>query len=60
MKVSLKTSVGAKYAVEDLALLSVYPSPFWVLYLGPVPPNWPNGTNTLKQEIVFTLDIFFN
>ena len=64
MKISLKTSFGARCGVEDLALLSVYPSPFVVLYLGPVPPNRPNEPNTLKQELicqmVFTLHIFFN
>ena len=64
MKSSLKTSFGAKCGYEDLALLSVYPSPFGVLYLGPVPPHWPNAPNTLKQEliceVVLTLDIFFN
>ena len=64
MKVSLKTSFGGKCGVEDLALLSVYPSPFGILYLGPVFPHWPNAPNRLKQELicemVFTLDIFFN
>ena len=39
MKVSLKTSFGAKCGVEDLALLSMYPSPIKVLYLGPVTPD---------------------
>ena len=60
MKIILKTSLGAKCGIEDLALLSVYPSLFGVLYFGTVSPNWPNALNTLKQElicqIVFTLD----
>ena len=47
MEISLTTSFGVKCGVEDLALLSVYPSPFG--YLGPVSPNWPNAPNTLKQ-----------
>ena len=47
MEISLMTSFGAKCGIEDLAVLSVYPSPFG--YLGPVSPNWPNAPNTLKQ-----------
>ena len=47
MEISLTISFGVKCGVEDLALLSVYPSPFG--YLGPVSPNWPNARNTLKQ-----------
>ena len=37
MEISLTTSFGVKCGAEDLALLSVYPSPFG--YLGPVSPN---------------------
>ena len=62
MKVSLKTSFGAKCGVENLALL--VSNPFGVLYLGPVVPHWPNAPNTLNQdlicEMVFILDLFFN
>ena len=47
VEISLATSFGVKRGVEDLAVLSVYPSPFG--YLGPVCPNWPNAPNTLKQ-----------
>ena len=58
------SSFGVKCWVEDLAIPSVYSSPFGVIYLGPVPPNWPNASNTLKQELIcqmiFTLDNFFN